>query len=228
MKFWTSPEEIQKFEAAFDKRLKEGPDQKLYFLVGFFITAYAIVELRITLMLAKATKITQLQSFDLLTRGMDVKTKIERLRRACETGPALGPNLSSRLTIVDEVMRPLRNKIAHSYATLDRAERTMRFVTLAAFPKDLPNRHPDARDSETIDVAELFEAIAWLRMLSTELSEAYRWQSQLGIFEIANPRSPLRHGSSQSPGQPKNASVRGRRERKRQRKGQPLRASERK
>jgi hypothetical protein len=228
MKFWTSADDLKFLQESLDKRLKEGPDQKLHFLIGFFTAAYAIVELRITLMLAKATKITQLQSFDLLTRGMDIKTKIERLRRASEKESLLGPNLIARLNIVDDYIRPLRNKVAHTYAVLDATETKLHFATLVALPKTSATRHPEATDPETIEAFELFEAAAWLRLLNAELSEAYRWQAHTGKFEIIHPRSPLRRGSGQSHDQPKTAAKLGRRERKRERKGQPLRRKERK
>jgi hypothetical protein len=192
--------------------------------IGFFISSYAIVEIHITMMLAKATGIDKLQSFDLLTRGMDLRVKIERLRRACELGPhKIGPNLDARLTVVDGVMRPLRNKLAHQAAALSPDKMTISLVSLAAWPDFLTARHPDQEISERIETLELFEYAAWLLVFNKDLSGTLKTLARTGIFEIEHPLTPLPPGSKQSPDQPKSAATPSKRERKRARKGQPLR-----
>jgi hypothetical protein len=224
MKFWTSEDDVRRFSEARKSKFATGPDHELYLHLGFFINAYAFVELRTTLLLAKVTGFTDdLQSFDLLTRGMDLRTKIIRLRKACERKSPLGPNLDARLTIVDELMRPIRNKIAHNYAVPDPSETTIHFVTLAAIPEFTEHRHPDASVPEKIETLELFEYTAWLRLFSRDLQDAFRLLSQTGTLEIVTPRTPLRQEPNLAPGQPKRASKPGRRARKRARKGQPPR-----
>lgn len=60
------------------------------------------VELRISYLLARATNIKDLSAFELLTRGMDAKIKVERFRKAARG--RIGPNLNDRLTVFYDTM----------------------------------------------------------------------------------------------------------------------------
>jgi hypothetical protein len=223
MKFWTDADIPWLTEAREKKFRPESQDHEMFLQIGFFTFAYAAAELRLTLLLAEATQIKNLHSFDLLTRGMDVRVKIERFRRACEKGPPIGQNLSVRLEIMNGTMRPLRNQIAHGLTVPMPDKHSLAFAGLAAMPKFIEGRHPDQDDSTPIKYSDFFEHSAWLRYFEYDLKDALRGVAQRGTFEIDDPQSPLLRGSDQPRDQPKPDAKPGRRERKRLRKGQPPR-----
>jgi hypothetical protein len=218
MKFW--PDEREKIEAERAKKFAGGSDATLFLHTGFFISSYALVELRISSILAKATGVTTLIGFDLLTRGMDLRVKIERLRAACEKGLPLGPNLDARLDVVNKTMRPIRNKIAHQNCVLNPDGKTISFATLAAMPDFFTHRHPDQTDPETIDCLDLFEYCGWLRLFNRDCRDVNRDAARNKMFEITNPLTPLGRGPDHPPAAPKPVSTMSRRERRRLRKGQ--------
>jgi hypothetical protein len=220
MKFWTEAD-IPWLTAERAKKFRpESPDNEMFLHIGFFISCYAVTELRLSTLLAKATQITNLRSFDLLTRGMDVRVKIERLRRACEKRPPIGPNLSARLAILDGTMRTFRNHIAHSATVPSSDKLSISFASLSAMPVSVTNRHPDQEISAEITTLELFEYCAWLRFFQIDLREAHRGLAHRGMFETDPPHAPLLRGSDQPHAPPKPFAKPNRRGRKRDRKGQ--------
>jgi hypothetical protein len=83
--------------------------------VGYFITWFARVEQSITLLIAVESKFKDLRTFEILTRGMDMRVKLERLKMICTVNERpYGPNLSSRLRHLNDKIRPLRNDLTHS------------------------------------------------------------------------------------------------------------------
>ena len=221
MKFWADAD-ADLLKAQRTKKFA-GLDSEMFLHIGFFTSAYALAELRLTALLAKATQITNLRSFDLLTRGMDVRVKIERLRRACDRGPQIGPSLSARLDIFNNIMRPFRNQISHSATVPSNDGLSISFASLAAMPLSVQNRHPDQEISPEIPMLEVFEYCAWLRFFEHDLRDAHRGLAIRGSFETEPPRAPLLRGLGQPPARPTTAAKMSRRQRRRLRKGQPPR-----
>ena len=70
-----------------------GPDRDLYLHIGYFMSWFSAVELKITFFLALVLDDRQLEDFELLVKGMDARVKCERLRKACKRRAiSIGPN----------------------------------------------------------------------------------------------------------------------------------------
>jgi hypothetical protein len=90
--------------------------QDMYFRVGHFIGEYSTVELAITALLAIISNFKDLEAFHTLTKGMDAKVKVERLRELAKTKKLLvekGP-FDARLMHFADKTANLRNKVAHA------------------------------------------------------------------------------------------------------------------
>jgi hypothetical protein len=220
MKFRFPGYNEQQFNEARREVFTNGEDRELYLHIGYFNMWFAGCEIRLTLLLAKCTRTIDLEAFDLLTRGMDADTKIERLRRACEKFKPIGPNLHLRLNIFQNHMVPLRNKLAHTYPVGDYQRDLVVFTTLPKIPKRNQGPHPD---EETISFFELFEYGAWLAHFNKDLNPISQIVAHPEMIEIENPQSPLLPGQDQQPNQRATAAVLGKRNRKRVRKGLPPR-----
>ena len=84
--------------------------------IGYFIVAYSKVELAITVLLALLTKNENFEAFHILTRGMDLRVKIERLRELCKPLFLIEPKsaVDMRLELLGHKICTLRNKLSHS------------------------------------------------------------------------------------------------------------------
>jgi hypothetical protein len=196
----------------------EGVDRNLHSHIGYFSSWYAGCEMWITLLLAKLTKSTDLYSFDLLTRGMDARTKIARLKRICEDRNwPIGRNFQLRLNLYEGQMTDLRNKLAHTYPVADYKRRVVIFTMLGNIPAPGTDRHPN---EEAISLDELFESGAWLQLFNIDLKSIADSLTHPKTLEIKSPQTPLLPGQNQRRDSTKNATIPGRRDRKRIRKGQ--------
>jgi hypothetical protein len=85
--------------------------------IGYFSAAYSKVELAITVLLAALTKNEDYEAFHVLTRGMDLRIKIERLRELCKPLSLIEDKsaLDMRLLLLAGKICTLRNKLSHSY-----------------------------------------------------------------------------------------------------------------
>lgn len=106
-----TPVEVAQFRAA----TKANADANMAHDVGYFITWYSAVELGITALLAFAAKAPDLTTFDTLCSGMDLRVKIERLRKILKSRGGIGVNLDTRLRLIDDKARRTRNRLAHSF-----------------------------------------------------------------------------------------------------------------
>ena len=89
----------------------------LHAAIGYFIAAYSKVELAVTTLLAVLTKNEDYEAFHTLTRGMDLRVKIERLRELCKPHSLIDEQsaVDMRLKLVLTKICGLRNKLSHSY-----------------------------------------------------------------------------------------------------------------
>src|SRR4051794_24188736 len=104
----------------------QGADAPQFLHVGYFLTWYGHVEHRITVILAFVAQQRDLEAFHLLTKGMDARTKVVRLRELCKVKDReVGPNLDKRLAHFQDNVCRLRDKLSHT--ALIRDEKKERF-----------------------------------------------------------------------------------------------------
>lgn len=205
------------------KRIFESDDRTFYLHVGYFMAWYSACEARITLLLAIATKSENLKSFDLLTRGMDAKVKIERFRLACNGYRKIGDNLKRRLAHFEKKIIPLRNKIAHSHMTTDPSYQGIHFASLSKMPLASFGLYAVGEAPPYQTFREIFEQGLWLNVFNDDLLSVWKNAAHPTEFEIDDPVSPL-PPTGHPPSPPSvPPSTPNKRARKRLRKGQPAR-----
>lgn len=166
-------------------------EQPFYLVTGYFLARYAVVEMEITSLLAFFVGAGDLETFHILTKGMDVRVKIERLRLVGKHRGKIGPNLKSRLEHIERVLAPLRNRIAHGMPWINEKETgKYHLVSLA----DLAA----ASSKGTLDDAprpilarDLMEHAEWLRRFAIDLGDIPPDSISSGKIEIDHPSSPL-------------------------------------
>ena len=91
-------------------------EHNLHAAIGYFIAAYSKIELIITVHLAILTKNSDFEAFHILTKGMDLRVKIERFRELCKPLSLIDTKsaLDIRLDLVTSKICNLRNKLSHS------------------------------------------------------------------------------------------------------------------
>jgi hypothetical protein len=107
------PEQAHAYRLA----LRTVPEADAYIDIGYLLVWFGAVDLNVSSLLMQASGMRSLQSFDTLTRGMDFRVKVERLRALLKGTDKLGPNLDARLTYIEKKCLPMRNRIAHSLLT---------------------------------------------------------------------------------------------------------------
>lgn len=171
-----------------------GEDRELYLHVGYFITWFNMVELRITAIMAVVLGEKDLEAFNLLVKGMDAETKVIRLKdMRVKKRRGIGENLSRRLDFYRDKCGKLRNRIAHlplipgdekrekfHHASLDRS--TERALSMSPLTKLPPADH--------IGRLELFEKAYWMNFFSDDLGLVLDRCMTESVLEIESPRSP--------------------------------------
>lgn len=218
MKFFLTNEDASELRKG-REHIFNGEDRDLYFHLGHFNAWYAGAEIRLTLLLAAAVKATDLRAFDILTKGMDARVKLNRLREASLSFKPIGPNLTARFDVFERHLIPLRNRIAHTYAVLERDNEHISFTSLGKIPK----RGATPAKEDLISTLELFEAGVWLRLFHNDLKAAAKALAHSETLETDHPQSPLLPKVHRADGHKDRATTPGRKERKRLRKGLPTR-----
>jgi hypothetical protein len=166
------------------------PDRELYTHIGYFISWFSMIELHITFWLAVTTDVKNVNSFELLTKGMDSRIKLERFRQACHlTKREIGPNLDVRLAYFQRVMIRIRNNLSHTWATMPEDSSVIHFSTLSRMPfKEIGFAQKGFRP-DTMPLLTLFERGLWLNWFSDDLNRMAQQEPFPQRFEIDNPRS---------------------------------------
>jgi hypothetical protein len=187
-------------DESFLKKVREDvfsrPETTLYLHTGYFMSWFAATELQLTLMLAIALRYKRLDDFDLLVRGMDARTKCERLRNACKKYKPMGPNLSTRLDHFERKICGVRNKVAHRYLALPNNDGPVYLATLAKMPYLAFGEKQIGEKPDEMSLLELFEYGLWLNFFSQDLGPLTA-QPDRETFEIDQPRSPAPLAGSQ-------------------------------
>lgn len=164
-------------------------ETEIYLHTGYFIHWFSAAELNITMLLARAVQSNDLDSFELLVKGMDARVKCERLRKACGSATRIGPNLQIRLQYFENTMIPLRNKLTHSYVVGLLESDEFHFATLGKMPYAALGLEAAGPKPPSIKRLELFEQGLWLHAFSRDLIAIFPMGEKPG-FEIDNPQSP--------------------------------------
>jgi hypothetical protein len=197
-----SPED-ERVVTKFREKTFQGPDRNLYLHVGYFFSWFNAVEFKITYLMAMVCGEKDLAAFNLLVRGMDAATKVQRLKRLCITKKReIGPNLLERLKCYENKTGKLRDRIAHTpliagdndpnnfhHAAIDRS------LEKAAGSPGIPGLPP----TDTIPKLTFFEAALWLNYLSDDLDAILDRYTPSIMLEIDSPTSPERWGEDSNP-----------------------------
>ena len=138
--------------------------------IGHFVSWYAACEFMIGTILMHITGGGDPKQFDVLTRGMDARVKVERLRQAADiAGIEIPLAFDDRLDHFTKAFVGLRNKLVHSYLHWT-DERNLEVCSIGAPPQlsglDIPAFAP-----EIISEMELFERSIWLKAFAIDLGE---------------------------------------------------------
>lgn len=170
--------------------LLNGEDRDLYVLVGYFMVWFAFAEARLTQMLSVATHSHNAERFELLIKGMDARTKCDRLRKACKVQPKLGENLRIRLLYFEDVHMKLRNRLSHSLTILAPDDRV--YFTGPATMR-LPFWKPHKKGTRfphSMSRAEFMERCDWIHDFCRDLATCSPLLNAK-IFEIDSPKTRL-------------------------------------
>lgn len=167
--------------------------QDMYFRVGHFIAEYSTVELAITALLAIISDFKDLEAFHTLTKGMDAKTKVERLRELARTKKLLvekGP-FDARLMHFADKTANLRNKVAHAWLLKSKGDpQKILFSNIAKLPFDLfkmKKRVKHKPDEIMVDL--LWEHTNWLSEFQADIISLIPPALKGAKLELKNPHS---------------------------------------
>jgi hypothetical protein len=190
-------------------------DRELYLHLGYFLSWFSAVEAYLTLMIAFLTDSKNLENFYLLARGLQPRQKVERLRILAAKYRPLGPNLTALLKLFEEDSIPLRNDLSHSRLVHAHTPGQFIITTIAKMTEE--------EGARTIPARELFERGHWLHWFQYDLGIMLESGLPPKTLEINAPTTPAHREANPRPPPPETRAKPGKRDRKRLRKGQPLR-----
>lgn len=153
-------------------------DQPLYLNVGHFICWYSAVEMALTMLLygminnhPGGAKLDP-DMFHVLSMGMDVKVKTQRLRRAAKArGIEVPHELAWRLDHYNSKIVGVRNHIVHGTLHWPLNEDTLVAHHVGDIVPWGRDQDPDkVRRSYTIEGLELYEHAIWLNVFAYDLA----------------------------------------------------------
>ncbi|MGN7127532.1 hypothetical protein [Methylorubrum thiocyanatum] len=153
----------------------EGVDRTLFLHLGHFYAWFAQVELNITQILAMSLNQQDHEAFELLVQGMDLRVKLQRLRKACKKDDRLGPNMKSRILYLEEKIIPLRNKLSHCAVHKDDNQDLFYIASIGRMPWEAIAGLPQVGERpEEISGLRLFEAGYWLCQFMDDTTQAIK------------------------------------------------------
>jgi hypothetical protein len=181
-----------------------GVDQEMFVHVGHFVSWFGAVDMLLSMTLHYYSGSIRPPEFDVLTRGLDAKTKLHRLGQAMELAEwTMEPGLKKRLDHFQKIHIPLRNKLVHSYLYWP-ADGSLQ-VCGVGNPPIFADVRFEAADPFQITGLTLFERGAWLSQLCHDMTVAFngltRPMPKGGVLGTGNYLSGLPSGGT--PGTPK-------------------------
>jgi hypothetical protein len=152
--------------------LEEDVHGAAYTHLGHFMAWFSIAEMNLTVTLGVVVQAANMESFELLVRGMDARIKCERLRAAVTAVSTLGPNIASRIDHFEKKICKLRNLMAHRWPAFDEASQTVYFCSLGGIfnPKDgLPPRN---KRPPFYSLDQIFDQAMWCNSFTSHLFRA--------------------------------------------------------
>jgi hypothetical protein len=167
--------------------------EEMYCQIGYFIAQYSTVELAITAIIAILSNITNFDAFHTLTKGMDAKTKVERLKELAKFKNLIAKkgNLDVRLTHFADKTAGLRNKVAHAWILKSNGDpQKILFSNFAKMPFDLFQMEKKSRyKPDQILVEILHEHSVWLGEFMQDIMSLVSSAKKGAKLELKNPRS---------------------------------------
>ena len=179
-----------------------GEDRELYLHISYFLTWYAQVEWRLTILMATVAQEPDLDAFHLLVMGMDGKTKVRRFRGLCRIKKReIGPALSTRLAVFHNKLCPLRDRIAHTALSGGKNDGRFYFSTI---DRDLSaalgtSRIKGVQPADRIERLTLFEHGLWMNYFAQDLAAVWERARAGQSLEVETPRSPPPKGDLANP-----------------------------
>jgi len=173
-------------------------------VIGHFLSWYGIAEMGVTNILFALSKASDLSRFSILCRGMDAKTKIERIKQLAALDHGIGHNLAARLDYFHRRIAGLRNRIAHS-AVREKSNSPGHYQILTIGIWDHLTEFDDLDSIGTDFTAkEILGLAAWLMAFSDDVGQAISAINAGKIPEIDDPQTSLPAADPMSPPRPKN------------------------
>lgn len=167
-------------------------DHRMAMIMGYFVGWYSVGELAITGLLAAMSETDDLVRFEILTKGMDARVKIDRIKQLGKVGGGLGPNLTKRLDYFYRRIAKIRNRMLHS-CTRQKTNKVgqYQFISVAAWAEG--HMSDDQLNTLPTDVTakELLELGNWLCRFNADVSLILPSVTPGSIVEIDDPQSNL-------------------------------------
>ncbi len=144
-------------------------DQEMFFHVGHFTVWYGTAEFVLTLLIHAFTGNIHPRQFHALTKGMDGRIKIERLKTLVKiAGWKLSPSLEKRIEHFLTVMVNIRNTLMHSHFYWPE-NGDLQLTSIGAPP--IIDSEQLGDDPVVISGLALFERGTWLSLFAADLIE---------------------------------------------------------
>ncbi|MGC5777587.1 hypothetical protein [Methylobacterium sp. NFXW15] len=158
---------------------------EFYTLLGYFTLNFCTCEAIITRLLSWVLDMQDENKFDLLVRGMDARTKCERLRQAAQVYSPMEAKLEARVLHYLTVVIPTRNKLMHSWPQMHGDSIYFTTVSLRAPGLEFLNPHTTRPLAPHIEINEFFRQGMWLGEFADDLlraSQNFTDHRHLGII----------------------------------------------
>lgn len=179
-------------------------DQPYYILSGSFLSQFAFVEMKLTAILCDLTGLRDLETFHVLTKGMDARVKIERLRKLAKLHDSdIGPVLTERLKFFEEKIIPTRNDLAHGAIWINQADQgkwhviTIDTFQVASFEDDGLDAAP-----KFYTAGDLAAKAKWCNLFQDELGQVLLREDKTIPLEITHPKMQAPKDTQKGPRQP--------------------------
>lgn len=173
----------------------DSDDQQFATIYGYFLNWYAVIEVGLTSILAALSKAEDPQRFHVLCGGMDMKAKIERIRKMAAIDGGVGPNLSARLDHLYGKISRTRNKLVHNAARLNSKNKSrVQLVSLDLMGKASFDFDKLDGLEHHLTVHDLFNHTLWMRQFVPDISQVQITLAQGGALEIDRPHTELPTG----------------------------------
>ncbi|MEP6827010.1 MAG: hypothetical protein ABJA10_02930 [Aestuariivirga sp.] len=160
--------------------------QPTFIAVGFFMGEFSGIEMRLTAFLAKLAEAKSIDTFHIITSGMDARVKLERFYKLVRE--LVAPNLLERLDYFQKTLIKTRNQLAHSgFWKNTKNPELLHCLTI----KDLSPFSDVSHDDVELrfNLRQLVIQARWMGKFSKDLTRVYALVGTGKTLEIENPKS---------------------------------------